>query len=916
METDDPNPLNLVYSPNSNGFYEVSPWLVKDAESHEIISGTLIEEYAGYEDVEVDNNLEVEGSFKYSFLLSNLQPQTPTLGFSTHPADSQDDWNEYVSTMGKANVELAFVANDPDKPTLTISSNNTTPCYVMSTLPDSRMECLVVDIDEYTPLPWTYDSSSMDIDDEPEMGNDGEPTGDTIRTLSFRMKMRVKHKKFALKQDSDYIDPSGLYVKCNPGGTVETQYVLVMHDIHQNDVGSLDYGYVSLPSNLDDAADKTYYSSIANGGSIDDVPHRTIYEYMWTHPAYFKLSNFEGKGLDCPVTLDVLPPGQMFKEDGDIYNRVYEVEMKVPASHVDMNVIDADIWLDKASMAASIFAPITDFEWKKLIYNENVEDSAIPPRMRESVLKLVDKTCKLDNAYFGQVLTQLQVFLEMIRDELSLDLNEEEIAGLCKFGYSISGVTFVNHSSEKDNWNKEDGLFGHRDGVAGTRYGNCLQNFNAHLLDEFKSDWREMNVSVTQDDIQNRDYYNILKDNYLTVGGIDTLRNETLGMLYSERNQPPETSPTIDEIFKDGEDETWSNKVRYINAIRTTLKGSLTGMFVANDICNMFVEIGSEDTKRMQWYTFSADKFTMDGLVQGKLASGGQDYDFGPTMKFTRYPICDTGWLFKMLNRDFVGTSTIDDAFAVHCRDGNRDLWYVPQLDSYFHPASSELQILDMAYEQYGDRLYVLFNGDNYLYAYDGAAQGRGFDGVVELRKETASVKLVTFNSMCITDRNLYFDRMFLDYFRTEQDEDEKYHNWNLVLYGTSVKNGTPTEYNKETWKFRPGLGRDDYLQYNTIVFGDSLFDEGQLRFHNISKNKDMYELLSVDEAGGYYYGLFKNNDSNSKFNGEDTYVVFKVGKSGGVVQRLPWQILVPHMYRTNDSLYSLYVVSNEPLGE
>lgn len=75
-----------------------------------------------------------------------------------------------------------------------------------------------------------------------------------------------------------------------------------------------------------------------------------------------------------------------------------------------------------------------------------------------------------------------------------------------------------------------------------------------------------------------------------------------------------------------------------------------------------------------------------------------------------------------MLNRDFVGTSTIDDAFAVHCREDGQELWYVPQLGSYVCAAASAGGILDMAYEQYGDRLYVLFNGDNHLYAYDGVA--------------------------------------------------------------------------------------------------------------------------------------------------------------------------------------------------
>ena len=134
-----------------------------------------------------------------------------------------------------------------------------------------------------------------------------------------------------------------------------------------------------------------------------------------------------------------------------------------------------------------------------------------------------------------------------------------------------------------------------------------------------------------------------------------------------------------------------------------------------------------------------------------------------------------------MLNRDFVGTSRISDAFAIHCKQASETdqaLWYVPQLDAYIYGANSTRPdantdgIFDMAYEQYGDRLYVLFNGDNHLYAYDNIGQTKTFDGFVILKKETATLKLKTFNSMQITNDKLEYGRLFLDYFRTESDQD------------------------------------------------------------------------------------------------------------------------------------------------
>lgn len=48
-------------------------------------------------------------------------------------------------------------------------------------------------------------------------------------------------------------------------------------------------------------------------------------------------------------------------------------------------------------------------------------------------------------------------------------------------------------------------------------------------------------------------------------------------------------------------------------------------------------------------------------------------------------------------------------------------------------------------------------------------------------------------------------------------------------------------------------------------MFGDNLFDEGQFRFHNISKNKEMFDILDVNEVDGCYYGLFKDESEGAK---------------------------------------------------
>lgn len=132
-------------------------------------------------------------------------------------------------------------------------------------------------------------------------------------------------------------------------------------------------------------------------------------------------------------------------------------------------------------------------------------------------------------------------------------------------------------------------------------------------------------------------------------------------------NYPPSGSTTIDAIFKKGNDETWSNKVRFINAIKTSVNGKLAGMFVANSVCNLFVRVDGGDDIR--WHVFDSEKPTIDTFVQYKVWSDSGDYAIEPSMKFTDHSISSDGWLFKMLNRDFVGTSRINDAFAIHCRE-------------------------------------------------------------------------------------------------------------------------------------------------------------------------------------------------------------------------------------------------------
>jgi hypothetical protein len=101
-----------------------------------------------------------------------------------------------------------------------------------------------------------------------------------------------------------------------------------------------------------------------------------------------------------------MPAGKVSDEDGDVNNRVFEVQTKVYANHMDMSDTEnMKVWIDKASMAASIEAIPNKPDWRKLIYSGTDYDEAVPTRMREGIEKLISKIVFLDENYFKLTLT-------------------------------------------------------------------------------------------------------------------------------------------------------------------------------------------------------------------------------------------------------------------------------------------------------------------------------------------------------------------------------------------------------------------------------------------------------------------------------------------------------------------------------
>lgn len=179
-------------------------------------------------------------------------------------------------------------------------------------------------------------------------------------------------------------------------------------------------------------------------------------------------------------------------------------------------------------------------------------------------------------------------------------------------------------------------------------------------------------------------------------------------------------------------------------------------------------------------------------------------------------------WLVKFANRDLADSeSDVNDAFFLHCIETispgqTRDLWYLNVLDAYIYSSMENVDILDMAYEQYGDSLYVLFGDDHYLYRFDHAADMADAQRRIGLVKDNATMRLETFHSTYVTSgRDMDFTHIFINYDSTASGAMI----WNLILYGKS-----PTTC-KETWSDSPGQREEDFKPFNVVMFGDSLFN-------------------------------------------------------------------------------------------
>lgn len=335
--TDQPHANNFVYKSTSPGFYPVGNWL-----NGTQIKGRLIWTYSGSYEKDSGRFLGSE-DFKWEKVFDPTEisetpvSETVTLAFGprgvlrvaelpTTPTAGEEDKLYIVTTSGKSyywqkveegdvseykfvetpdgwdgkigtngSVKIQFMDIYGSTPKAKVVAGNTV-AYSLEKLPDTRTGEQVVDILEYSPSLTPDDPEKyleVRIEDKSEVDNSGAEPKDVIRRTYYVIpKMRVTTKKFALNLGSDYISSNGLYVYCGTGTSPlnQSQYIIAAKDFAGNKVGRLGYCYLSIPTDINDQADKDYYESIKEEGqTIDDVPHRSIDEYEWSYPAYFEL---------------------------------------------------------------------------------------------------------------------------------------------------------------------------------------------------------------------------------------------------------------------------------------------------------------------------------------------------------------------------------------------------------------------------------------------------------------------------------------------------------------------------------------------------------------------------------------------------------------------------------------------------
>lgn len=383
--------------------------------------------------------------------------------------------NGWVGIKGRFKVRFSNMDSDyPDIEIVPVESGKDyEPCYGIQDLPLERRNIRVAYINEYVPVlgpvvesadhAWRKEVTQTA---NPVEGEEQEVTYTETTKVRFFINVNMCSRKLLIKPEngSRYIEKD-LLVSTDALGSTTAEQVYELMDFVGNPVGSLGYGCAYLPVDIPE-------SGASNLFELDSRP--MLFNIDEEH------ETFASDGFNCPLTIEAISPGLTAKDDGEVYDRYYEVEEIVEVSSKNLplsaNYIGV-ISMDKASTLKSIRTNATDNTYKDL------EDDDVPESICTDIENLVDAQMRLQDSYFELMLSQLRQFLVQIGDELLSPVSIGEVKNLCVLRYSCE-VTFPTHNREA-NYKASDGLFGFQNDL----YEQCKIGLNNQMYSEFFNDY-------------------------------------------------------------------------------------------------------------------------------------------------------------------------------------------------------------------------------------------------------------------------------------------------------------------------------------------------------------------------------------------------------------------------------------------
>ena len=213
-------------------------------------------------------------------------------------------------------------------------------------------------------------------------------------SLGFRVYARVVGQMMALapRENGDR-RMMGYFVLGKSDDTYYVKGMVSMTDFLGNPVGNLNYGYVDYPVNLAELV-----AEHGNRITYDDIQYKTT---CFMLDSSRQLSS---DGMYCQFALHVIPPSESSSNDGEVYNRFYEISLDIHAEHESIplgHVDDGKFWMDMAGTMKSIYRPATEDDYMKLTHlvdsiGNMTEDMTVPDKMREDIEELIGQKCNLD----------------------------------------------------------------------------------------------------------------------------------------------------------------------------------------------------------------------------------------------------------------------------------------------------------------------------------------------------------------------------------------------------------------------------------------------------------------------------------------------------------------------------------------